>query len=283
MGEYVVATFRKTLGNPEGFLFYTKSNLSFIISGCVLLLSLQLLDMKSLHSKTLCLLLACSLVISCQQDQSSNNQVNPNLDSLQTKPEATIGRTDSTYQVINIGGANWMTGDLQVSQFLNGDSIPEARTDSAWKHYAKTKKPCRRNIGFTTVYNGYAIMDPRGLLPSGFVLPEFYDFQLLVRAAGEKGWTALASYTWKEQEWSNEDMGLKKTKMKGKNELFFNAREGGYVYENGVVASGQCSYWWTSEHGSFSIGHCTEAYNGGVEPIYDMGWGMAVRAKRVNV
>ncbi|MFM7311123.1 MAG: FISUMP domain-containing protein [Flavobacteriales bacterium] len=239
--------------------------------------------MKKFLSQSASMILVCVALFSCQQDQTTSKSSVSTNDTLQAKPEPAAKRLDSTYQAINIGGTDWMNADLQVSQFLNGDSIPEARTDSAWKHFAKTKKPCRRNIGYTTVYNGYAIMDGRGLLPSGFVLPEFYDFQLLVRTAGEKGWTALASYTWKEQEWSNEDMGLKKTKMKGKNELFFNAREGGYVYENGVIASGQCSYWWTSEHGSFSIGHCTEAYNGGIEPIYDMGWGMAVRGKRMKV
>jgi uncharacterized protein (TIGR02145 family) len=226
----------------------------------------------------------CAILVfaSCQDNSNKAAENLTTLDTLRTNPETKIQRIDSSYSVIAIGGTNWMTGDLQVSQFLNGDSIPEAKTDSVWKQYAKQKKPCRRHIGYTTVYNGYAIMDKRGLLPKGFVLPEFFDFQLLVREAGEKGWTAIASYTWKEQEWSNDDMGLKKTKMKGKNELLFNAREGGYVYENGVIASGQCSYWWTSEHGSFSIGHCTEAYNGGVEPIYDMGWGMAVRGKQLK-
>ena len=36
-------------------------------------------------------------------------------------------------QTVTIGKQTWMTKNLDVTSFRNGDSIPEAKTDEEWK------------------------------------------------------------------------------------------------------------------------------------------------------
>ena len=90
---------------------------------------------------------------------------------------------------IQIGAQIWMDRNLNVAQFLNGDTIPEAKTAEEWKSAGENEKPawCYYNNNplnaekYGKLYNWYAINDPRGLAPSGWRLPEGNDlFQLLI-------------------------------------------------------------------------------------------------------
>ena len=44
-------------------------------------------------------------------------------------------------QTVTIGKQVWMTKNLDVSTFRNGDPIPEAKTDEAWKAAGENKQP----------------------------------------------------------------------------------------------------------------------------------------------
>ena len=56
---------------------------------------------------------------------------NSQVDSIATQP----------YQSVNIGKQLWMTENLDVSRFRNGDLIPEARTSEEWRAAVEEEKP----------------------------------------------------------------------------------------------------------------------------------------------
>lgn len=93
------------------------------------------------------------------------------------------------YKYINIGNQAWMGENLKVKHFNNGDLIPEAKTDEEWKAAFEKKTPAFRKFKITNdcncaekcglEYNYYCLIDPRRILPRGFVYPSKIDFILL--------------------------------------------------------------------------------------------------------
>ena len=89
--------------------------------------------------------------------------------------------------VIN-GDRTWMTHNLSVSHFRNGDPIPEAKTDEEWLEAGKNKQPAwcwasndpeERKV-YGKLYNHYAVADPRGLSPEGWRIPNGDDLKSLI-------------------------------------------------------------------------------------------------------
>jgi uncharacterized protein (TIGR02145 family) len=80
---------------------------------------------------------------------------------------------------IKIGKQIWMTENLNVDKFRNGDPIPEAKTSEEWKNAGINGKPawcfyCNENENgdkFGKLYNWYAVNDSRGLAPEGWHIP----------------------------------------------------------------------------------------------------------------
>lgn len=108
----------------------------------------------------------------------------------------------STIFYSKIGSRDWMTQNLNVSYFRNGDSIPEARTPEEWVRYGKEGKPAwcyynndpilysleasRQPISSLVqgkIYNAYAVMDPRGLAPKGWHVATVNEWKSLVEIA----------------------------------------------------------------------------------------------------
>jgi uncharacterized protein (TIGR02145 family) len=75
-----------------------------------------------------------------------------------------------------IGDQIWMTSNLNVTKFQNGDPIFEAKTKAQWIKASEDKKPAwcyyKNNAQYGTnygkLYNWYAVNDPRGLAPKGW-------------------------------------------------------------------------------------------------------------------
>ena len=100
---------------------------------------------------------------------------------------------DSTYdpsQTVTIGTQVWMTKNLDVSTFSNGDPIPEAKTNEAWEAAGENKQPAwcyydndpANGAKYGKLYNWYAVNDPRGLAPAGYHIPT------------DPEWTVLTDY-----------------------------------------------------------------------------------------
>ncbi len=95
-------------------------------------------------------------------------------------------------QTVTIGTQVWMTKNLDVATFRNGDQIPEAKTDEEWKQAGKNKQPawCYYNndpanvAKYGKLYNWYAVIDPRGLAPNGYHIPSDPEWTKLVEYLG---------------------------------------------------------------------------------------------------
>lgn len=89
-----------------------------------------------------------------------------------------------TFKTVNVQGVVWISSNLNVSHFRNGDIIPEARTKDEWLKAAQFKRPAWCYYGndslngrrFGKLYNWYAISDERGLAPDGFHISADYNW-----------------------------------------------------------------------------------------------------------
>jgi uncharacterized protein (TIGR02145 family) len=146
---------------------------------------------------------------------------------------------------VKIGTQTWAVANLNVSTFRNGDSIPEAKTNKEWETAGASGKPawCYYNNNpangpkYGKLYNWYAVNDPRGLAPAGWILPTDADWANLVSSSGGQGGagTRMKSVSG----WSDGD--------NGNNESGFTGLPGGYRVENGTFLNlGSIGTWWSS-------------------------------------
>lgn len=85
----------------------------------------------------------------------------------------------SEIKSVKIGDQIWMTENLNVDRFRNGDPIPEARTDEEWEKAGDNSMPAwcyyennsENGAVFGKLYNWFAVMDSRGLAPEGQHIP----------------------------------------------------------------------------------------------------------------
>ena len=150
-----------------------------------------------------------------------------------------------------IGAQAWMAKNLEITTFRNGDPIPQAASDEAWRIAGENKQPayCYNGESYGKLYNWFAVNDPRGLAPEGWHIPT------------DAEWTQLSDYL-------GGDVAGKKMKStsgwnnkgNGTNESGFNGLPGGYREDGGPFGGqGNYGYWWSaSEYDSDT------AYNRGL-------------------
>jgi uncharacterized protein (TIGR02145 family) len=150
---------------------------------------------------------------------------------------------------VKIGNQIWMTKNLDVSTFRNGDPIPEAKTAEQWIAYGQAGEAAwcyhdndpANGEKYGKLYNWYAVNDPRGLAPKGYHIPS------------DAEWTILTTYL------GGEDVAGVKMKSKlgwyndgnGTNSSGFSGLPGGYRSDGGAFyAIGMCGYWWSTSKSS---------------------------------
>lgn len=97
-----------------------------------------------------------------------------------------------SFSSVTIGGQAWMSRNLDVETFRNGDPIPEARTAAEWKAAADNRQPawCYHNndaaagARYGRLYNWYAVTDPRGLAPEGWHVATDAEWKSLIASLG---------------------------------------------------------------------------------------------------
>lgn len=170
------------------------------------------------------------------------------------KNERATAKEDAGIASIDIGEQIWMTQNLSVTKFQNGDAIPEARTDSEWTKAGELKQPawCFYNNDtvngekYGRLYNWYAVNDKRGLAPKGWHIADASE------------WNKLSS-----------DLGGERAagaKLKSGDTGFAGLLPGfrdsdGQFHSNDIVG-----YWWASAKNStsawcFSINYISDAFN----------------------
>ena len=158
---------------------------------------------------------------------------------------ASVFALKSYSQTVTIGAQVWMTKNLNVSTFRNGDPIPQAKTDDEWLKAGLNKQPawCYYNNNpangakYGKLYNWYAVSDSRGLAPVGYHIPSDAEWTILTDYLGgeEKAGAKMKS----KQGWAEDGNGT--------NSSGFSGLPGGYRYSNGTFHDiGKYGDWWSS-------------------------------------
>lgn len=148
-------------------------------------------------------------------------------------------------QSVRIGNKYWMSQNLNVTTFRNGDPIYEVKSNDEWMNAAERKQPAwcyyenlaKNGAKYGKLYNWYAITDPRGLAPKGWKIPTLNDWDTLFTVIGGIDEAALKMKN--ENGWEANGNGT--------NETGFSALPGGYRDQNGIFYfPGIRGFWWTS-------------------------------------
>ncbi|MBL0202345.1 MAG: fibrobacter succinogenes major paralogous domain-containing protein [Chitinophagaceae bacterium] len=177
---------------------------------------------------------------------------------------------------------------MDVSAFKNGDVIPEAKTNDEWREANKQKKPawCYYNNNpengkkYGKLYNGYAIVDKRGLAPDGWHIPSLDEMEVLRKFLGDSisGIKMKSKSGWEKKADKN---------LNGTNSAGFNGQPGGERDGSGEFLSiGTSGYWFFTDYedgvfsdvdkdvGAYTLGYLDEFVGCGE----DGGWeGYSVR------
>ena len=95
----------------------------------------------------------------------------------------------NAYDTVVIGTQVWMSKNLRVSKYRNGDPIPSNLSDATWSSttsgaYAIYNNTSANDSIYGKLYNWYAVADPRGLCPVGWHVPSDAEWQTLETALG---------------------------------------------------------------------------------------------------
>jgi uncharacterized protein (TIGR02145 family) len=146
---------------------------------------------------------------------------------------------------IKIGNQKWAVKNLNVSKFLNGDNIPEAKTAEEWENAGKNEQAawCYYDNDSTNgekygkLYNWFAVNDPRTLAPKDSHIPSDVEWTLLTDYLGG---LSLAGNKMKSKEGWDE-------KGNGSNESGFSSLPSGERHRDGIYGSaGLLTSWWSS-------------------------------------
>lgn len=91
-----------------------------------------------------------------------------------------------------IGNQIWMSENLYVNKFRNGDEIYQAKNEREWVDAGKNGEPAwcyydfdsANELKFGKLYNWYAVNDARGLAPDGWRVPSLEEALSLVKYWG---------------------------------------------------------------------------------------------------
>jgi uncharacterized protein (TIGR02145 family) len=178
------------------------------------------------------------MYVSCIEKMMTDNQGT----LLYEKSTSNQSSSSNNEKIVNLG---WMTENLNVDKFRNGDPIPEAKTAEEWSNAKDNKQPVwcyydndpSNGTKYGKLYNWYAVNDPRGLAPNGYHIPTFEE------------WGKLIAYL------GGEDTAAKKMKStsgwkdngNGTNSSGFSGLPGGFRGFNGTFYDvGVYGYWWSS-------------------------------------
>ena len=170
---------------------------------------------------------------------SCSNEENKTQNQVASRPTAPV-----LSPTVQIGTQVWMTKNLNVIRYRNGDIIPQVTnttqwanlTTGAWCYYLNNTTD---GATYGKLYNWYAVKDPRDLAPIGYHVPSDDEWTTLITflggasVAGNKmkattGWTPYA--------------GITNTNSSG-----FTGLPGGFSFYDGTFADiGRTGFWWSS-------------------------------------
>lgn len=98
----------------------------------------------------------------------------------------------NVYDIVMIGAQRWLTRNLEVTHFRNGDPIPFIDASVHWGEADEAAVTAYNGMpesyvpDFGMLYNAFSVNDPRGLCPEGWIVPKADDWQELFDYLGEQ-------------------------------------------------------------------------------------------------
>jgi len=177
--------------------------------------------------------------------QGINKVLTSDADGLASWQSAPSSPATTSYQSVNICCNSWMTKNLDIDHYRNGDPIPKVEDDAEWAALT-TGAYCYYNNDSTTyaaiygkLYNWYAVNDPRGLAPEGWHVPTDFEWTTTLDCLGGSG---VAGGLMKEigtTHWNSPNTAAT-------NHSGFTGLPAGRRYSNGTsLYIGDRGYWWS--------------------------------------
>ncbi|MBM2817187.1 MAG: hypothetical protein HW421_3949 [Ignavibacteria bacterium] len=170
-------------------------------------------------------LIVLSFLISCSKDNTTNPANN--------------------FESVTIGTQVWMSKNLDVSTYRNGEAIPHVTDQTAWGNlttgaWCYYNNDANNGTTYGKLYNWYAVNDPRGLAPAGWHVPSDAEWTTLTTYLGGE---SVAGGKLKETgtaHWNSPNTGAT-------NESGFSALPGGWRSNYGAFFYvGNYGYWWSA-------------------------------------
>jgi len=148
-----------------------------------------------------------------------------------------------TQNSVTIGKQVWMSENLTVDHFRNGDPIPQAQTTGEWTIANLNNMPAwcyyendlSNGKKYGKMYNWYAVNDVRGLAPLGYHIPS------------DAEWTTLTNYLVSESSKKMKSTSGWNNGGNGTNTSGFAGLPGGGRSGNGSFNDiGNLGHWWSS-------------------------------------
>jgi uncharacterized protein (TIGR02145 family) len=124
-----------------------------------------------------------------------------------------VSNDSNAQESIQIGERIWMKSNLAIMTFRNGDSIHQAQSAEEWMQAGRNGIPAwcyyDNEEGNGSIhgllYNQHAVLDPRGLAPSGWHIPDMKEWKTLCAQYGgesEAGYSLISANHWLITEWT---------------------------------------------------------------------------------
>ena len=173
--------------------------------------------------------------------------------SLSGKYKAEVS-VQNKLSITKIGNQVWLTENLNVDHFRNGDIIPEAKTSEEWINAGKNKQAAwcyydndpANGQKYGKLYNWYAVNDYRGLAPEGWHIPSDNEWYTLGEILGSRDFIYIKMKS--RNGWFQG--------FNGNNETGFNGLPSGYRKDDGFFSGIEkyCYLWSSSEqHGEYGV------------------------------
>jgi uncharacterized protein (TIGR02145 family) len=155
----------------------------------------------------------------------------------------------NSYNTVRIGNQCWTQSNLKVGKYRNGDNIPTGLSSTAWESttagaYAIYNNDPVNDGLYGKLYNQYAVMDTRGLCPTGWHVPTDGEWATLETFLGGSG---VAGGALKRTATLPTPGGWNSPNGGASNSSGFTALPGGIRGEFGGFGEvGYYGYWWSS-------------------------------------
>jgi uncharacterized protein (TIGR02145 family) len=194
----------------------------------------------------------------------------------------------NVYKTITINGREWMAENLNVGRFRNGDQVFITAENDLWAGTILTPLSCyyQNEIAnacpYGRIYNFYAVTDSRGLCPTGWHVPDNYEWSLIDDALGG---SSVSGGNMKTEGTVEAGNGLWYAPNTGATNLSgFSAVPGGYRSQyGGFTQKGYGAYYWSGQSAGSNDGWFHQfLYNssGPSGNIFDGRFGTSVRCIR---